>query len=116
MFATQSASKWKILSFPVLAFVLALTSSSGRAQAPNVVADAQQVLGSGYSNPQSIAISSNGTIYVADTKNNQILNLQGMLPALGQNSVLSLPSTISQGLAKPQALAVDANGDLFIAD
>ncbi len=116
MFATQSVSKWKNLSFPVLAFALALSHSSARAQAPNVLADAQQVLGSGFNMPQSIAISSNGTTYVADTQNSQIILLQNLLPSPGENTALLLPANITPALSTPQALAVDTNGDLYIAD
>ncbi len=64
-------SKRKLLCFPVLA--LAFCTSSAWSQAPPVVIDAQQTLGFGYSNPQSIAVSSNGTVFVADTNNNQII-------------------------------------------
>jgi sugar lactone lactonase YvrE len=112
---TQSASK-RIRSFSVFATVLTLTSASALAQAPSAVADAQQVLGEAFNSPQSIAISSNGTTYVADTGNNQILILTNLLPSVGENSGVIIPSNITPALATPQALAVDANGDLFIAD
>jgi serine/threonine-protein kinase len=112
---TQSASKG-IRSFSVLATVLALGSVSVLAQAPSVLTDAQQVLGSGFNQPQSIAISSNGTIYVADTNNNQIILLTSALPGPGENTGVVIPSNITPALATPNALAVDANGDLFIAD
>jgi sugar lactone lactonase YvrE len=89
---------------------------SALAQAPTVVADAQQVLGAGFNQPQSIAISSNGTTYVADTGNNQVSILSSLLPNPGQTSPVIIPSNITPALAGPDALAVDANGDLFIAD
>ena len=120
MFATSSriasensAPRWKRLCYPVLAITFG--ASSLWAQAPNVLVDAQQVLGSGFSNPQSIAISTNGTIYVADTTNNQILILTNLLPGTGENSPVSIGS-ITPALNTPQALTVDAAGDLFIAD
>jgi sugar lactone lactonase YvrE len=115
MFRVQSDSK-RLRSFPVLAVTLVFSSASAFAQAPNVVADVQQVVGSGYNNPQSIAISSNGTIYVADTGNGQIQILRNQLPNPGANTPLQLPSNITPALSTPQGLAVDANGDLFIGD
>ena len=115
MLDIQSASK-RTRSFSVLAAVLTLGSVSALAQAPTVVADAQQVLGAGFNQPQSIAISSNGTTYVADTGNNQVSILSSLLPNPGQTSPVIIPSNITPALAGPDALAVDANGDLFIAD
>ena len=103
-------SKRKLLCFPVLA--LAFCASSAWAQAPQVVIDAQQTLGFGYSNPQSIAVSSNGTVFVADTNNNRIIALDTYAPEPGVNNVLPLSITLST----PQALALDANGNLFVGD
>ncbi len=63
-------SKRKSLFVPVL--TLAICASTGWAQAPPIVVDAQQTIGKGYNQPQSLAISSNGTIFVPDTIKNQI--------------------------------------------
>ena len=104
-------SKRKLLCFPVLA--LAFCASSAWAQAPSVVIDAQQTLGFGYSNPQSIAVSSNGTVFVADTNNNQIIALDTYAPENGVNNIIATPGFTLQ---TPQALALDANGNLFVGD
>jgi sugar lactone lactonase YvrE len=104
--AKYSRSKWKMFCFPVLAL---FSSFSGAwAQAPSVLIDAQQTLGTGFNSPQSIAVSKNGTIFVADTKNNQIVSVL--------NGVQTPVSTGTFVLATPQALALDANGDLFVGD
>ncbi len=63
--ANDFISKRKLFCFPVLA--LAICASTGWAQAPSIVVDAQQTIGTGYSQPQNIAISKNGTVFVADT-------------------------------------------------
>jgi sugar lactone lactonase YvrE len=92
---------------------VAFCASSARAQAPAVVIDAQQVIGTGFNNPQSIAVSTNGTVYVADTTNNRIVALTPNPPLTGTYTVVS---TYPYILVGPQALAIDANGDLFIGD
>jgi len=104
--AMCSSSKWKILSSSILAVVF--SASGAWAQAPSVVVDAQQTLGSGFNTPQSIAVSKNGTIYVADTNNNQVVAVV--------NGVSSPISTGTFVLTTPQALTLDANGDLFVGD
>src|SRR5450755_4785918 len=97
-----SASKWKTFCFPVLAVVFC--ASSAWAAVPSVLVDAQQTIGFGYNSPQSIAVSKNGTIYVADTNNNQIIALDNFAPEPGKNNPVStLPFTLVQ----PQAIALD---------
>jgi sugar lactone lactonase YvrE len=97
-------SKWKISCLPILA----LLASSAWAQAPSVVVDSQQNLVTGFNGPQSIAISKNGTIFIADTNNNQIVSVV--------NGVKTPVSTGAFVLTTPQALALDANGDLYVGD
>ncbi len=109
--AKNRAAKWKIFCFPIITSVFCAAASW--AQAPSVVVDAQQTIGYGYSNPQAIAVSKNGTIYVADTNNNQIIALENLAP---QNGVSNKVSTGAFVLSTPQALALDANGDLFVGD
>ena len=109
--AMCSSSKWKILSSSILAVVF--SASGAWAQAPSVVVDAQQTLGSGFNTPQSIAVSKNGTIYIADTNNNRIVALSNLLPGIGVNTTVSTGTFVLSG---PQALALDATGDLFVGD
>ncbi len=105
------AKYFPLFCLPVLS--VAFCASSAWAQAPAVVIDAQQVVGTGYKNPQSVAVSKNGTVYVADTDNNQIVATATNPPLPGTNTVVS---TAPYTLVGPQALALDANGDLFIGD
>jgi sugar lactone lactonase YvrE len=116
--------KWKMFNIPILALVF--SASGAWAQAPAVVIDAQQNIGPptgdpAYGQPESIAVAPNGTVYIADTNNNQVLGLTTNLP---ENSI-QLPVLRSNPffiggkeytLSSPQALAVDAAGDLYIAD
>ncbi len=101
----------KMFWLPVLS--LAFCTAGAWAQAPSVLVDAQQTIGYGYNSPQSIAVSKNGTIYLADTNNNQIVALDNRAP---QNGVSNPVSTGTFVLSTPQALALDANGDLFVGD
>jgi sugar lactone lactonase YvrE len=109
--AKYLVSKWKLLCFTALA--LAFCASNSWAQAPSLVFDAQQTVGTGYSGPQSLAISSNGTIFIADTANNRIVALASALPKLGANTVVS---TVPFVLSGPSSLALDAHGNLFVGD
>jgi sugar lactone lactonase YvrE len=86
-------------------------ASHAFAAVPVVVTDAQQTIGSGFNDPQGIAVAPNGTVYVADTLNNQIVMLNPNLP--GNLSSAVVPTGT---LYLPQGLAVDAAGDLFIGD
>jgi sugar lactone lactonase YvrE len=106
--AKVSMLKRKLFGFPVL--TLAICASTGWAQAPPIVVDAQQTIGSGYSLPQNIAISKNGTVFIADSKKNQILALN---PKTGMSTPVST-GTIT--LSLPIPIALDANGDLFVGD
>jgi sugar lactone lactonase YvrE len=101
-----SLSKWKIFSFPILALVSC--AAGAWAQAPSVLVDAQQTIATGFNTAQSIAVSKNGTIYIADTTKNQIVAVV--------NGVNTPVATGTFVLTTPQALALDANGDLFVGD
>ncbi len=105
----SSKSVRRLSCLPPIAMLLC--ASQAFAAAPAVVVDAQQTLGSGFSDPQGIAVAPNGTVYVADTQNNQIVMLTPHLPGTSG----SAPLTIGK-LYSPQGLAVDAAGDLFIGD
>src|ERR1700689_2621765 len=99
--------------FAYSAVAVTLTASRAFGQAPPVVVDAQQTIGSSYNNPQSVAAAPNGTVYVADTNNGRVVQLPTNLPGASAQTTVS---TNQYGLNGPTAVAVDANGDLFIAD
>jgi len=106
-----SASKSRVFCLSLL--TLAVCASSSWAQAPHVVIDAQQTLGNQYTTPQSIAVSKNGTVFVADTGNNLIQVLDPFPPQIAPNTPALTPGIT---LVAPQGLALDSNGDLFVAD
>ena len=105
------SSKYGLFSFSILG--LAFFASSALAQVPAVIVDAQQVLGNGYNTAESIAVSKNGTVYVADTLNNRVVALTPQAPGLGTNNVVTTGAVV---LSSPQSLAIDANGNLFVGD
>ena len=77
--ATSSSKSIRRLScLPAIAMLFC--ASHAFAAVPAVVVDAQQTLGSGFNDPQGIAVAPNGTVYVADTPNNQIVMLTPNLP------------------------------------
>jgi sugar lactone lactonase YvrE len=106
--AKDVISKRKLFCFPALA--LAIFTSAGWAQAPSVVIDAQQTIGTLSKGAQGIAVSKNGTIFIADTSNNQILVRNP------QTGVITPAATGGITLSFPTPLTLDANGDLFVGD
>jgi sugar lactone lactonase YvrE len=106
--AKDFIAKRKFVCFPAL--TLAICASTGWAQAPPVVVDAQQTIGTLSLGAQGIAVSKNGTVFIADTGNNQILALN---PKTGATTPVS---TGGITLSHPGPLALDTNGDLFIGD
>ena len=107
---TSSSKSIRRLSSP-LAIAMLFCASQAFAAAPAVVVDAQQTLGSGFNDPQGIAVAPNGTVYVADTSNSQIVMLTPNLPGNSASAVVT-----TGRLYSPQGIAVDAAGDLFIGD
>ena len=63
------------------------------------------------SGPELMAVDSLGNVYIADTSNNQIVEVT----ATGVASVVSFPG-LSPALASPSAVAVDGSGNLYVAD
>ena len=105
----SSKSVRRLSCLPAMAVMFC--ASHAFAAAPAVVVDAQQTLGTGFYDPQGIAVAPNGTVYVADTLNNQIVMLTPNLPGNSASAVVTTGK-----LYAPQGLAVDAAGDLFIGD
>ncbi len=105
----SSKSVRRLSCLPAMAVMFC--ASHAFAAAPAVVVDAQQTLGTGFYDPQGIVVAPNGTVYVADTLNNQIVMLTPNLPGNSASAVVTTGK-----LYAPQGLAVDAAGDLFIGD
>ena len=106
--AKYPLSKSKLFCFTALALVFC--GSSAWAAAPAVVIDAQQTLGTGFNNPQSVASNNTnqGAVFIADTNDNQIVAL------LDGYAYAFTPTGFT--LSTPQAIALDTKGDLFIGD
>ncbi len=68
-----------------------------------------------FSDPKGIALSSSGTIYVADTGNKRLQEWAHGSPPTFTTSVTSFAST-EASFSEPDAVAVDPSGDIFVAD
>ncbi len=67
------------------------------------------------SDPKGIALSSSGTIYVADTGNRRLQEWAPGSPPTFTTSIARFSST-EAGFSEPDAVAVDPSGDIFVAD
>ncbi len=64
-------------------------------------------LGSGFNQPQGVAVDGNGNVFVADTGNSKIEEISGgTVSALGSSYAFNQPSGV----------AVDSSGNVFVAD
>ena len=73
-----------------------------------------------FSNPDSVAVAANGTIYVADTLNNMIRSItpSGLVQTFAGNPTAGTnggQGTNAQ-FSSPIALTVDASGNVYVAD
>jgi len=64
-------------------------------------------LGSGFNQPNGVAVDAAGDVYVADAGNNAIK----MIPAGG-----GAPVVIGSGFVNPTAVALDASGNVYVCD
>jgi sugar lactone lactonase YvrE len=71
-----------------------------------------RTLGSGFSNPQGVAVDAHGDVFVADLGNGSVKEIVAV-----DGVISALPSirTLNTG-AFPYGVAVDANGDVFFSD
>jgi sugar lactone lactonase YvrE len=77
-------------------------------------------IGSGLSKPSGVAVDGAGNVFIADTGNNQIVEVpvvNGAPDNTAQVTVVSSKDTISStALSGPTSINVDAQGNLYIAD
>ena len=77
-------------------------------------------------NPFSVTVSSNGTVFVADSSNHRVLRFDHAVAignggaassVLGQvNFTANTPALTSSGMARPTGVALDANGALWVTE
>ncbi len=72
-------------------------------------------VGAGFSQPGSVAVDGNGNVYVGDTGNKKVFEIEAGTggAAMGAVNASSTVAAISSGFTTPQGVAVDANGNVF---
>ena len=86
-------------------------ASAGMVDASSTV----MAVGAGFSQPSSVAVDRNGNVYVGDTGNKKVFEIEAGTggAATGAVNASSTVTAISSGFTTPQGVAVDANGNIF---
>ena len=74
---------------------------------------ALSTLGSGLNNPIGIAVDGSGNIYVADTFNNAVKEIQAVNGSIPVSPTIR---TLGSGFNGPGSVAVDSSGNVYVAD
>ena len=97
----------KICTLRVALLLLLVLGCTGRAQGLVWVSNVTN-LGSGFNQPEGVAVDAAGNVYVADYGNNAVK----VIAANDRSNV----TTIGSGFYKPAGVAVDAAGNVYVAE
>ncbi len=70
-------------------------------------------VGSGFSNPFSVAVDASGDVFVGDAGHNEVKEIVAVGGVVTSSSTVN---TVGSGFSDPYGVAVDASGDVFVAD
>ncbi|MGP8259228.1 MAG: MBG domain-containing protein [Acidobacteriaceae bacterium] len=75
-------------------------------------------VGSGFNNPEGVAVDSSGNVYVADYSNSAVKEIVAGTggAAVGTVNSSSTVNTLGSGFNHPGGVAVNASGDVFVGD
>ena len=75
-------------------------------------------LGTGFNEPQGVAVDGSGNVFVADTGNSAVKEILAGTGGAANGTVngTSTVNTLRSGLSIPSGVAVDANGNVFVAN
>ncbi len=73
-------------------------------------------LGSGFNQPQGVAVDSSGNVYVADTQNNAVKQIPPGCTASSCVITLATTYTSGGGFNQPGGVALDSGGNVYVAD
>ena len=95
-----------------------IEARTGRGLGPVSSASTVVTVGSGFSGPQGVAVDGAGDVFVADSGNNAVKEIEAGTGgnAAGVVSAASTVVTVGSGFEAPQGIAVDGAGDVFVAD
>ncbi|HEY1977708.1 MAG TPA: NHL repeat-containing protein [Candidatus Baltobacteraceae bacterium] len=69
-------------------------------------------IGSGFKDPESIAVDSAGNVYVADSRKQTVEKIAPPFTGATHGTI----STVARGLKRPSGVAVDAMGNVYVSD
>jgi sugar lactone lactonase YvrE len=98
------------------ASVLGTAPITGTGTGPAVVFPTNQTvatLGSGFSNPYSMAVDAAGNVFVADFTNNAVKEIEAVNGTIPANPTIR---TLGGGFNQPTGVAVDGAGNVYVAD
>ena len=95
-----------------------IEARTGRGLGPVSSASTVVTVGSGFSDPRGVAVDGAGNVFVADSSNNAVKEIEA---GTAGNDALAVSSastvvTVGSGFEAPQSIAVDGAGDVFVAD
>src|SRR5260370_1193193 len=106
-----SLSRWGKWVLPLAVLLLSALvglAPSAEAQAAHF-SGALSTVGSGFNNPQGLAVDGSGNVFVGDSGNHAVKEI---LAAGGYTTV----NTLAGVFGSPEGVAVDCGGNVFVAD
>jgi streptogramin lyase len=74
---------------------------------------ARRTLGSGFSSPCGVAVDGSGNVFVADTGNDAVKEIEAVNGSIPASPTIRI---LGAGFSYPGGVALDAAGDVFVAD
>lgn len=107
----KSSPRFGVLLLGLVALASLLLPMAARAQTAHLSGGARIYVGSGFNGPNGVAVDSSGNVFVADTFNGVVKEIQ----APGYSTTVLIAS-LNGNFSGPTGIAIDTSGNLFVAD
>jgi sugar lactone lactonase YvrE len=114
---SSSGRRWRrvfALVFAKAAVLLLMSFAAMQAAQAQVTFNGfQTTLGSGFTEPEGVAVDGSGNVFVADNGNNEVKEILAVGGSIPANPTINV---LGSGFTRPSGIAVDSNGNVFVAD